>query len=297
MEIQVQKIVDMVPAEQIHTMTVTRTPAALKKEGLDAALGEVLDNFEASVAAGQMTQANLTVSTEVPVTFRLETNVINLPLADSNKLYQFFDLDATAPVNVYLVVESDDINVSHLRIDEVAPVTEFLSHQDQVRAQIIQAVQEKWDYLQTVEHPTPAEQAAAEKAAAAQAAAKKPATRRGTTTTRRKSPVKKTTTRKTAAAKAPAKKTTTRKTATKAVGAKTATAKKSTAKTATAKRSSTAKTGTARKSGATTTAAKASPAKKTTTRTTTAKKTTSTSKAAAKKTPTRRTRATKSPEA
>lgn len=318
MEIQVQKIVDMVPAEQIHTMTVAKTPAAIKEEGLAAALGEVLDNFEASVAADQMTQANLTVSTAVPVTFRLETNVVNLPLADSNKLYQFFDLDATAPVNVYLVVESDDINVSHLRIDEVAPVTEFLSHQDQVRAQIIQAVQEKWDYLQTVEHPTPAEQAAAEKAAA-QAAAKKPATRRGTTTTRRKSPAKKTTTRKTAAAKAPAKKTTTRKTATKAAGTKTATAKKSTAKTATAKRSS---TGTTKKTAATTAAVKASPAKKATTgtaaakkapakkattraaaakkattKTTAAKKTTSTSKAAAKKTPTRRTRTTKSPEA
>ncbi|KRM24755.1 hypothetical protein [Schleiferilactobacillus harbinensis] len=238
MEIQVQKIVDMVPAEQIRTITLTKTPAEIKKDGLAAALGELLDNFEASVAANEMTQANLDVATEVPVAFRLETNVINLPLADSNKLYQFFDLDATAAVNVYLIVESEDINVSHLRIDEIAPVDTFLSDQDQVRAQIIQAAQEKWDFLQTVEHPTPEEKAAAEKAEAAKQAAAKPAPKRRTTT--QKSPAKKTTARKkapakkaathstTAAKKAPAKKTTTRSTtaAKKAPAKKTTTAKK-----------------------------------------------------------------------
>ncbi|KRL12795.1 hypothetical protein [Schleiferilactobacillus perolens] len=229
MEIQVQKIVDMVPAEQVHTVTITKTPAQIKKEGLTSVLSSLLDNFEASVSAEQMTQANLTIATEVPVTFRLETNVINLPLADSNKLYQFFDLNATAPVNVYFITESDDINVSHLRIDEMATVDEFVKHGDPIRNQILTAAQEKWDYLQTVEHPTPAEIEAAEKAKAA--AEKKTPTKRTTT---RKPAAKKTTTRRTAAAKkAPAKKrTTTRKTTTakKTTTRKTATSRTSRAK-------------------------------------------------------------------
>ena len=60
-----------------------------------------------------------------PVSFRLETNLINIPMDEAERLdVKLLDKEIEYPVNLYLVMESEDINKTGLRIDELANETD-----------------------------------------------------------------------------------------------------------------------------------------------------------------------------
>ena len=61
----------------------------------------------------------------LPVSFRLETNLINIPMDEAERLdVKLLDKEIEYPVNLYLVMESEDINKTGLRIDELANETD-----------------------------------------------------------------------------------------------------------------------------------------------------------------------------
>lgn len=60
-----------------------------------------------------------------PVNFRLENNLINIPMDEAERLDpKLLDEGPAYPVNLYMVLESDDVNKSGLRIDELANETD-----------------------------------------------------------------------------------------------------------------------------------------------------------------------------
>lgn len=60
-----------------------------------------------------------------PVSFRIETNLINVPMGESERLDQrLLDKEPAYPVNMYMVLEGDGVNKSDLRIDELANDTD-----------------------------------------------------------------------------------------------------------------------------------------------------------------------------
>lgn len=66
------------------------------------------------------------------VAIRLETNLINIPMAEAERLDpKLISGDDQQPVNVYLVMEADHVNASHLRIDLLNTATEFDAQPDQ----------------------------------------------------------------------------------------------------------------------------------------------------------------------
>lgn len=70
-------------------------------------------------------EMNIKMAKGDPVSFRLETNLINVPMAEAERLDgKLLDKELEYPVNLYLVMESDDINKSGLRIDELANETD-----------------------------------------------------------------------------------------------------------------------------------------------------------------------------
>nr|WP_245328743.1 hypothetical protein [Lactobacillus colini] len=71
-------------------------------------------------------QTQLAVSGQRPVTFALESNIINLPFTNYKKISNFFDNQDPVEVNIYFETISDFINVSHFRIDILASVQEIV---------------------------------------------------------------------------------------------------------------------------------------------------------------------------
>lgn len=61
---------------------------------------------------------------------RVETNVINLPLQEVGRISKMISDEEVMGVNVYLLVISPKVNVSGLRIDEIANAEEFSSKLD-----------------------------------------------------------------------------------------------------------------------------------------------------------------------
>ncbi|WP_295746184.1 hypothetical protein [uncultured Limosilactobacillus sp.] len=66
------------------------------------------------------------------VAVRLETNLINVPMAEAGRLDpKLIAGDDPQPVNVYLVMEAEHVNASHLRIDLLNTADEFAEQPDQ----------------------------------------------------------------------------------------------------------------------------------------------------------------------
>ena len=90
-----------------------------------------------------LVQTQLAVTGQRPVTFSLETNIINLPYSDYKKISNFFEEDTDNPLYVYFETRSEYVNVSGFRIDEIADEAEIEEHPDEVAAKLTDAIVEK----------------------------------------------------------------------------------------------------------------------------------------------------------
>lgn len=199
MEINVKAFQTAIQEENFEQINHSVTPEQAQAD-LTGALAPVFADLEAAINAGKLIQAQLTITSETPTYVRLETGVINLPFADSKKVSNFLDPDSMAPLKVYLIVATPDLNASDLHIDLVADAETYLAHPKANQAAVIAEVSEDLVRIKANhDAPQPVVKAA-------------PASRAKTTrkTSTRKTTIRKATTRKTAT-----KKSTTRKAATK----------------------------------------------------------------------------------
>lgn len=103
---------------------------------------QLLKPVSVAVKADKLIQTQLVVEGPHPVTFTLETNVINLPFSNYKKIANFVDNEALLPVNLYLETSSDYINVSKFRIDLLASADE-LDSDFAFSQRLVQLMQEK----------------------------------------------------------------------------------------------------------------------------------------------------------
>ncbi|GAF41914.1 DNA-binding protein HU [Agrilactobacillus composti DSM 18527 = JCM 14202] len=157
---------------------------------------------------------------------------MNLPFENTKKVFQFYDLEETVPVRIYLITEAEDLNASGFRIDEMGTADDLMTNEAAVAAKINAQASEQWTYVNAHLGEVAA---AKEKAAAAfkakQAAAKKTPAKKTTakrTTTRRKATARKATTAAKKTTTAAAKRTTTAKKPTTAATKRSTAAKKTT---------------------------------------------------------------------
>lgn len=124
MKMTVADYLGQVTKGQVATEEVTKTAAqAQQKTTLKTAIQYVLEQFN----RGYLGQYVLNVKMKKgnPVVIRLEGNLINVPMAEAERLDgKLLDQEPEYPVNLYLVMESDDVNKSGLRIDELANDTD-----------------------------------------------------------------------------------------------------------------------------------------------------------------------------
>lgn len=183
----------------------TLTAKDLTAKTYHEAAKKMVDFVVEALNSGRLAQAQVLIDNETPVTFALETSLINLPLANAKKLPNFMDEDSEQEVKVYFEIISDYINVSHFRIDELATGDELIAENGRYIEEIAGLLAEKTTFVAenaVVMLEQEKERAEAKKIAEQEKAKAKKTTKKKTTT-------KKTTTKKTTAKK------TTKKPATK----------------------------------------------------------------------------------
>ena len=115
---------------------------------------------------GSLMQVQLVLEGKNPITFALETNIINLPLANYKKLINFFENEEEVPVKVYFETASEYLNASHFRIDLFMDGDELAADVEGAADRLADAMSEKIKQIRENEK-------AAREAAKAEKAAKK----------------------------------------------------------------------------------------------------------------------------
>ncbi|MCT0161211.1 hypothetical protein [Lactiplantibacillus pentosus] len=123
MQRNVQTFIDDVTAEKVTQGSLTGAYDQLTTQAQPW-----LAKLVAAVKQDQLAQITLTTTHEPAISFRLETSVINLPLANLTEIGKVTVADDTMPINVYMIAESEALQ-SGLRIDELGSVDDVLADQ------------------------------------------------------------------------------------------------------------------------------------------------------------------------
>lgn len=100
-----------------------------------------------------LVQTQLAVTGQRPVTFALETNIINLPYANYKKVANFFEEGQEYDLKVYFETRSEYVNVSHFRIDQLATEAEIEQDAAAVVDQLVDAIIEKLKVVREYKKP------------------------------------------------------------------------------------------------------------------------------------------------
>lgn len=98
----------------------------LNKTKIKAFAEKMIKEVVQAAKHDSLIQTQLAVSGQRPVTFALESNIINLPFSNYKKISNFFNDQEPVEVNIYFETISDYINVSHFRIDILASVDKIV---------------------------------------------------------------------------------------------------------------------------------------------------------------------------
>lgn len=200
MEINVKAFQEAITEGNFEQKNYSLTEAAALSN-IEKALAPVFADIDHALDAGKLIQASLTIQGDEPTTVRVETGVINLPFEDSKKVANFLDADQQTPLQLNLVIVSPYVNVSGLRIDEIATADAYLANKQANIAATAGEVHEKLEVIkETRETPQPVVKAApagrakpVRKTAGRRTTTRKPAAKKATS---RKAPAKKTSTKK-----------------------------------------------------------------------------------------------------
>ena len=124
MKLTVAEYLDQVVGEKV---VVTETETTASKVQQKATLKKTIDAVIDALDTGHLGKYQITIRVKKgdPVLFHLDTNLINVPMAEAERLDgKLLDKEITYPVNLYMVMESEDVNKSGLRIDELANETD-----------------------------------------------------------------------------------------------------------------------------------------------------------------------------
>lgn len=92
-------------------------------------------------------QTQLAISGRRPMTFALESNIINLPFANYKKISNFCNDEDEYEVNIYFETISEYVNVSHFRIDILGSSDEIIADPDKYSQLLVQAIEEKIEVI------------------------------------------------------------------------------------------------------------------------------------------------------
>ena len=125
MEFTYEDYLAQLTSDHVQTANVATTAAKIQQA---AVIKKGLQFIEDQLASGYLCGYEWNVKMPVgdDLSVRLETNLINIPMKEAERLdSKLLDRDPAYPVNVYMVAEGDQLNKSGLRIDELAGGADF----------------------------------------------------------------------------------------------------------------------------------------------------------------------------
>lgn len=124
--------------ETIKYSEVSRSKKKLREHALT-----MVQEVATALKKDRLMQVQLVLEGKNPITFALETNIINLPLANYKKLINFFDEEEAQPVKVYFETASEYLNASHFRIDLLMDGDELVADVEGAADRLADAMSEK----------------------------------------------------------------------------------------------------------------------------------------------------------
>lgn len=132
MKLTVADYLDQLASDKvIVTEEETTASKVQQKAPLKKAIEKVIDDLD----TGHLSKYQISVRLRKgdPVNFHLDTNLINIPMAEAERLDgKLLDKEISYPVNIYMVMESPDVNKSGLRIDQLANETDQSASVDEL---------------------------------------------------------------------------------------------------------------------------------------------------------------------
>lgn len=123
--------------------TIKYADVSRSKKKLREHAAKMVSEVALALKKKSLMQVQLVLEGKSPITFALETNVVNLPLAYYKKLINFFDEDEEVPVKVYFETANDDLNASHFRIDLLMDGEDLVADPDKATDLLTSAMSEK----------------------------------------------------------------------------------------------------------------------------------------------------------
>ena len=132
--------------ETIKYSEITKTK--LKKMATKM-ISEVVQAFKHN----SLIQTQLAISGRRPMTFALESNIINLPFTNYKKISNFCNNEDEYEVNVYFETISEYVNGSHFRIDILGSSDEIAADPDKYSDLLFKAIEEKIEVIRNYQKP------------------------------------------------------------------------------------------------------------------------------------------------
>lgn len=114
---------------------------------------KLVKETKAALKHNSLSHIALEISGQRPITFALETNMINLPYSNYKKNANFFEEGNEYPVAVYFETQSEYLNASGFRIDQIATEAEIEQNEAEVIAKLTDAMQEKIKQVREYQKP------------------------------------------------------------------------------------------------------------------------------------------------
>ena len=114
---------------------------------------KMVKETKAALKHNSLSHIALEITGQRPITFALETNMINLPYSNYKKNANFFEEGKEYPVAVYFETQSEYLNASGFRIDQIATEAEIEQNEAEVVAKLTDAMQEKIKKVREFQKP------------------------------------------------------------------------------------------------------------------------------------------------
>ncbi|KJY55725.1 hypothetical protein [Lactobacillus melliventris] len=114
---------------------------------------KLVKETKAALKHNSLSHIALEITGQRPITFALETNMINLPYSNYKKNANFFEEGKEYPVAVYFETQSEYLNASGFRIDQIATEAEIEQNEAEVVAKLTDAMQEKIKQVREFQKP------------------------------------------------------------------------------------------------------------------------------------------------
>ncbi|WP_311407783.1 hypothetical protein [Liquorilactobacillus uvarum] len=121
---------------------------SVKKNVDREACNRLFEQFRSFLKQDKLTRVSQPLHFEdETVTISLESGIINLPFANSNRVDNFFEKNEETDVIINLIVEAADVNASGLRIDSFGTVKDYLDDYENVNQALITGINEQLELL------------------------------------------------------------------------------------------------------------------------------------------------------